>query len=105
MVSVVDAAPSQGYLDVGVTLSEQHTFIRSLETSYWFCGMTKRIPPHSAVVVFGLQVDGTNHIYPDQTLLRTTIWQLSELPRRSCNTRVVWQRIHLEGALQVHASR
>lgn len=55
---------------------------------------------HSAIVVFGLQVCGSDHINPDQALLWTTIWQLSELPRWGSNTRVVRQRVHFEWALQ-----
>lgn len=51
---------------------------------------------HSAIVVFGLQVCGSDHVNPDQALLGTTIWQLSELPWWDSNTRVVRQRVHFE---------
>lgn len=55
-----------------------------------------KIHSHSAIVVFGLQVYGPDHINPNQTLLRSTIWQLSELTWRRSNSWVVWQRVHLE---------
>lgn len=55
-----------------------------------------QIHSHSAVIVFGLQVYGPDHINPDQTLLRSTIWQLSELTWGRGNTWVVRQRVHLE---------
>lgn len=55
-----------------------------------------QIHSHSAIVVFRLQVCGLDHINPNQTLLRTTIWQLSELTWRRSYTWVIWQRVHLE---------
>lgn len=56
---------------------------------------------HSAIIVFGLQVYGPDHIDPDQTLLRSTLRQLSELTGRRSDAWVVWQRVHLERTLHV----
>lgn len=61
--------------------------------------VVKPINPYSAIVVFGLQVYGPDHIHPDQTLLGSTVRELSELTWRSSNTGVIWQRVHFKGAL------
>lgn len=57
--------------------------------------------PYHAIIVFGLQIDGSDHIYPDQTLLRSTIWQLPELTGWWGNAWVIGQRVHLKGTLHV----
>lgn len=66
--------------------------------------VVKQINSYSAIVVFGLQVYGPDHIHPDQTLLGPTVWELSELTWRSSNIGVVWQRVHFKGALMVDKS-
>ncbi len=53
-----------------------------------------------AIVVFGLQVDGLNHIDSDHTLLRDTVGQLSELLWWRTHPWVIWQGVHLKGALK-----
>lgn len=55
---------------------------------------------HSAVVVFGLQVYPLNNVYPDETLLRSTLRKLSELTGWGGNTRIVGEGVNLEGTLK-----
>lgn len=66
--------------------------------------VVKQIHPHPAIVVFGLQVCGLDHVNPDQTLLGSTVWELSKLTWRSSNTGVIGQRVHFERALMVDKS-
>lgn len=66
--------------------------------------VVKQINSHSAIVVFGLQVYGLDHVDPDQTLLGPTVWELSELTWRSSNTGIIRQRVHFERALMVDKS-
>lgn len=61
----------------------------------------RQLDSHSAVVVFGLQVYSPNNVYPDETLLRSTLRELSELTRWRCNTRIIWEGVHLEGTLKI----
>lgn len=63
--------------------------------------VVKQINSYSAIVVFGLQVYGLDHVHPDQALLGPTFWELSELAWRNSNTGVIGQRVHFERALMV----
>lgn len=60
-----------------------------------------QINTHAAIIVFGLEVHAPNHINPNQTLLRSAIWEFSELTRWRSYTWVIWQGIHFERTLQV----
>lgn len=108
MVSVVDRVPSQRNLYVWITLSRRENtsssrrcWIGHVCWNMLLLLLVIQIYSHSAVIVLGLQVYGPNHINPDQTLLRSALWQLSELTGRGSNTWVIRQRVHFEWTLQV----
>lgn len=106
MVSVIDRLSSQNYLNVWITLKEKQNNVLQIRPVYIHCTymfiLSSRSDfPYHAIIVFGLQIDGSDHIYPDQTLLRSTIWQLPELTGWWGNAWVIGQRVHLKGTLHV----
>lgn len=104
MISVVNWILPKWELYVWITLTREKKNVFRHLLSEVIGIVVRQINSHFAIVVFGLQVYGPDHIHPDQTLLGPTVWELSELTWRSSNTGVIWQRVHFEGALMVDKS-
>lgn len=56
--------------------------------------------PHPSVVVFGLEVQTSNHIDPHHALLGPTLRELPKLPGWGGNPRVVRERVHFKRTLK-----
>lgn len=108
VVSVINRLFPQRDFNVWVTLKwkgpfKNNDFFKlcnwSSELVLMFLKMLNEIK-YFAIVVFGLQVDGLNHIDSDHTLLWDAVGQLYELTRRRGHPWVIWQWVHLKGALK-----